>query len=327
MINKIFIDNDLWVDQQKQGKFVFVYLKSGKKLHKTQLDKIKIECTKCHKLVDLFFYNGLLNKKYICSKCRLSGENNPFYGKKHSKEFKERLSKERKGKWCLGKDNPMYGKNIKDYMTVEEYEDWKNKISISTSGEKNHFYGKTHTKETIDKIKRGLQVFNENRTEYYEQHISRALSESQKRLKNQDPEKYKQMKSKACRIAHASKNFYKINNLEKLIDIWLTNNNIPHEYSHIETDYETFSHQYDFRILNTNILVEAQGTYWHADPRFYKPEDLTLQQKTNLKSDIEKLKYAIDHGYKVLYIWEYDAENNNFDSLKELLDDRIYRNN
>lgn len=39
-----------------------------------------------------------------------SGENNPFYGKKHTEETKEKISENRKGKGArFGKDNPMYG--------------------------------------------------------------------------------------------------------------------------------------------------------------------------------------------------------------------------
>ena len=55
----------------------------------------------------------------------MRGNNNPFFGRRHSKEFKEKLSSERRGKWYIGENNPMYGKNIKDYMTEEAYEKWK----------------------------------------------------------------------------------------------------------------------------------------------------------------------------------------------------------
>lgn len=54
-----------------------------------------------------------------------SGENNPFYGKRHNEETKERISKNRSGKGArFGKDNPMY----------------KNGILIE--GEKNGMFGK-----------------------------------------------------------------------------------------------------------------------------------------------------------------------------------------
>ncbi len=41
-----------------------------------------------------------------CLKCSVSGENNPFYGKKHSEKTKAQVSKSRTGKAC-GQDNAM----------------------------------------------------------------------------------------------------------------------------------------------------------------------------------------------------------------------------
>ena len=45
----------------------------------------------------------LLSKKFM-------GENNPFFGKKHSEETKEKMSENKKGKY-EGELNPFYGKN------------------------------------------------------------------------------------------------------------------------------------------------------------------------------------------------------------------------
>lgn len=55
---------------------------------------------------------------------KFDGENNHFYGKKHTEDTKDKISKSRKGKGRrFGKDNPMYGKGFK--------------------GEENPMYGKT----------------------------------------------------------------------------------------------------------------------------------------------------------------------------------------
>lgn len=54
-------------------------------------------------------YFNAINKKSVCKKCLgeiISGENNPFYGKKHSEKTKEKISKSRTGK-TTGKNNPM----------------------------------------------------------------------------------------------------------------------------------------------------------------------------------------------------------------------------
>lgn len=58
---------------------------------------------------------------------RFIGENNPFYGKKHTKESIEKFTRN-------GEDHAFYGKN--------HSETTKKKMSESQLGEKNHMYGK-----------------------------------------------------------------------------------------------------------------------------------------------------------------------------------------
>jgi len=53
------------------------------------------------------------------------GENNPFYGKTHSKEAKEKIKQSK-----IGKNNPMYGKSPS--------EETRKKLSNSISGQNNH---------------------------------------------------------------------------------------------------------------------------------------------------------------------------------------------
>ena len=55
------------------------------------------------------------HRKLISEK--FSGEGNPFYGKKHTEESKQKISENRKGK-CAGENHPMYGKK----HTEEELE-------------------------------------------------------------------------------------------------------------------------------------------------------------------------------------------------------------
>lgn len=63
---------------------------------------------------------------------RMSGENHPMYGRRHSDETKEKISKAKTGK-----------------LMPEEF---KRKISEITSGENNPMYGKHHSEETKEKI-------------------------------------------------------------------------------------------------------------------------------------------------------------------------------
>jgi hypothetical protein len=73
----------------------------------------------------------------------ISGKNNPFYGRHHTRKTKKRMSVER-----IGRKSPMKGKR----HTKES----RKKMSESLSGEKHPFYGKHHTKETLKKLSKAL---------------------------------------------------------------------------------------------------------------------------------------------------------------------------
>ena len=104
--------------------------------------RIKIQCHKCGKWKEFTYDGRHETKEYICTSCRVSGKNNPFYGKKHCKELKDRLSKERKGVWGIGEKNAMYGKPCYFKMSEDEKQQWKKNISKSTFGKNNPMYGK-----------------------------------------------------------------------------------------------------------------------------------------------------------------------------------------
>jgi len=111
-----------------------------------------------------------------------------------------------------------------------------------------------------------------------------------------------------------NKEFYHKNKIEIKTEEWLKNNNIKCKYNYILDKL----FQYDF-IVNDNILIEVQGNFWHANPKIYKTGPIYEQQKERVNNDKIKLKYALDKGYKIYYIWEDDINKNNFSSLYELL--------
>lgn len=91
-----------------------------------------------------------------CGCIKTIKKNNPFYGKKHSEETKQKIGQANKGKKrteeqkkkqserMKGKNNPFYGK--------KHTEEIKEKISIKNKdrllGKNNPFYNKKHIKET-----------------------------------------------------------------------------------------------------------------------------------------------------------------------------------
>jgi len=86
---------------------------------------------------------------------------------------------------------------------------------------------------------------------------------------------------------------------------------------------------YDFRIQKTNIIIEVNGDFWHANPNKYKENDIVKHTKDGIlakdiwKKDEEKLLLAKKNGYRVVYIWETEFNNLTDVELTNLLYTKI----
>lgn len=87
-----------------------------------------------------------------------SGKNHPFYGKKHSENHKQRIADGNKGKFVSEEtrkkmsDSQIDGKHWNYGGTISD--EHKKAISNANSGENHHFYGKNHSDETKEKIRK-----------------------------------------------------------------------------------------------------------------------------------------------------------------------------
>lgn len=79
-------------------------------------------------------------------------------------------------------------------------------------------------------------------------------------------------------------------------------------------EYKLGNFYFDFHVTGTSLLIEVQGDYWHANPEIYhSKEDLNDTQKSNVKRDHFKRKFAKENGFYVLYVWENDLNNSQRD--------------
>lgn len=68
----------------------------------------------------------------------------------------------------------------------------------------------------------------------------------------------------------------------------------------------------------SNIIIEVNGNYWHANPKLYKENDLIRRFGGYVKAgdiwekDLERNHHIEKLGYKVLVIWEDEIENGTF---------------
>lgn len=295
MINNIFYKNVKIVDKKKKGRNVWLLLENGNEVSSAEFriknNYIEIECHKCKKISKVNFYlgkNGLMNREYICQSCVKIGEDNPFYGKQHSEEFKKRLSIERKGSWCIGQKNAMYGINLWETYSLEKSEDIKRRIGIAVSGDKNPFFGKTHREDVKIKLAKKAKDWIIKHPEHLAKMIKASLDKQSHGFKSK---------------------------IEKIIEEELVKRNIKYKYSKIIHR----KYQYDF-IIDNIILLEVQGDYWHGNPLYYGENKKTLNttQEFKIEQDIKKKEFAQKYGYKIYYIWETEINNKDFGVIDQI---------
>jgi len=96
----------------------------------------------------------------------------------------------------------------------------------------------------------------------------------------------------------------KLNKFELSIASVLNSNNIEFIYQFfLSRDGTCYS--YDFHITGTNVLLEADGDYWHGGPGVKKYHANVESTKDN---DDKKSTFASDHGYKVIRVWESEMK-------------------
>lgn len=94
---------------------------------------------------------------------------------------------------------------------------------------------------------------------------------------------------------------------EKIIREYLDEMKIEYKQE-AQIEFNSFW-MFDFHILNSNLLIEVQGDYWHCNPKIYL-EPINSYQKWAKKRDYLKKDYANKRGYEILYFWENDINQN-----------------
>ena len=118
-----------------------------------------------------------------------------------------------------------------------------------------------------------------------------------------------------------------ISKLEKRVLSVLNDIGIPYE-----TQFKVgkYFHRYDAKISNSKILLEINGDFWHANPKFFKENDVLNFSETNhpkakdiWKKDEKNRKVAENNGYKILYLWENDITDKTDIEIGKLIIEEI----
>lgn len=111
---------------------------------------------------------------------------------------------------------------------------------------------------------------------------------------------------------------YGTSNLEKkFAKEFLDKLGVKYEYQYLAKDIKRY---YDFYLPEQRILIEVDGTYFHAYGKLY--EDMSPMQKHNARVDEIKNEWAALHGIPLIRIWEHDI-NNNPSKVMDLLREQI----
>lgn len=118
-------------------------------------------------------------------------------------------------------------------------------------------------------------------------------------------------KEKKLELIHKwTKQEGRISKIENKIVNILNELNIP-----IETQFKfpKYFHKYDILLKGTNIIIEIQGDFWHANPNKFKATDQLNFPGGQIyiaeqlwKKDLQHIHYAESQNYKVIQIWESD---------------------
>ena len=112
-----------------------------------------------------------------------------------------------------------------------------------------------------------------------------------------------------------------MNKIETIVYDYLKKLNIDVKFS-IILGYN----QYDFGVKDKRILIEIDGDYWHGNPLLYNIEGTDDKRKLNneqldkIEKDIKKNKFALEHNFKLIRIWENEINDGSFiEKLKDII--------
>lgn len=225
-----------------------------------------------------------MNKRTIEKRCKTNLER---YGVKNPSQNED--IKEKKKRTFI--EN--YG--VDNIFKTDEFKDW-------FSSYMNETYGKGSLPNRYGNMQKW---WNEQPENYKKQHMKPAnegYKEWYSALSEEDKIKFHQRQSNALVTMSASK-------IELRVKEIIENYGIA-----VNHQFWIKQKSYDLRIKGTNYIIEVNGDFWHANPKFYKPNDLLnhgveITASELWDKDYQKKILAENYGYAIIYIWENDINN------------------
>lgn len=257
---------------------------------KIKVEKINTTCLFCGKVYSIL--PNKLNKgksKYCSRECKdnhqkiiYTGSNNPSFNRIISDDEKKIRSEITKKLW-----------QKEEYAT-------KIKKSISLFVEKNGYWPGSDEDSKIKRKQTMIEKFGLDHNwggKYGERKCDKTTLELYGKT--------------SVEILGDYTHFYgKKTDIESIFEELLIEMNIPYQikFRIYDKDKVNFWYrEYDFLLLDSNILIEVDGDYWHGNKEVFN--ELSDFQKSIQEKDRVKEDFAIKNGYQILRFWGKEIKN------------------
>lgn len=169
------------------------------------------------------------------------------------------------------------------------------------SKDKNRKHAKTTAEFILDANKIHKNIYDYSIVEYKNAHNKIDIICKEHGIFKQNPTNH--LSGQGCIKCNISKSKGEI--------LWLNNLRIEEKYR--QKSFKINGKLYKVDALKENVIYEFLGDYWHGNPKRFNSNLLNTQAKKTFgdlyKSTLDRLKLFESLGYKVIYIWEWDFEN------------------
>lgn len=161
-------------------------------------------------------------------------------------------------------------------------------------------------------IRYGENINNVAQIDFVKQKIGFANKENSKR---KSFEERKRNTENARKSLHEREISWR-SNLEIKIEKFLNKLNFKYQHNIFINGLN-----YDFIFNEEKIILEIQGTFFHASPLIYKENDLIFDQpaKKIWEHDLFKKTNIENLGYKMIYLWEHEISKMNEKEIEKFL--------
>jgi len=291
---------------EKKFKATTGEIKNGKKYcsrncqyesyRKLKSERIERTCLNCG---DIFLKTEYRIKidggKYCSRKCKdahqesiYKKDGNPVYGTELSEERKRQLSENTKKMWTSKEHRRKFSKKVLEFYNKNGYYPGTDELSKEKKRKTNlERYGTTCFLDNKELKKKW-------ESEYFLKNGMSTIQNASKSL----------FKKRSTKIEEKIKTILEKNSIEFKKNFFIRCGSGKNEFR-----------IYDFYLKKYNLLIEADGDYWHANPKFYKNRKLNETQNKNIKNDIFKNELAIKKSFNIIRFWENEINDINFENF------------